>query len=415
MGNHIKQIYVSLQLCENEIKILVGEYFNTRFNIIRSEKYPTSSISDFKITNREELIKDIRNAVKDCSDKIGSQIEQVILVLPAYNFKRYPLHSNVIPENGIVRREDIARAVSNSLKANRDAGVMIVNPVIVKYTVNGISTRRLPEKEVCEELTVDIDLLCADIEMCYEFVSVIEESGIKVLDITLNNYAIAKEAALLEESLNRNIVILDVEKSCTYLTLLSKGKLVSTEVVFDGLNSLINRVYRNLNMPYNDICKLVKYCVNYSSEYPDDTIYAWSDQGTTKTITTAQLNETVEEPLRALSDKLLTMCRPIIESGAMIVLTGEGEKMKELANILKEGCNGQLKTYCPDTIGVRDPSLTALYGAFFVYRDKVLLNNLDVNCIDLLAYDSLIDQRQLDSEGETITSKIRNLFKQYIG
>ena len=112
MANNIKQIYVSLQLCENEIKILVGEYFNTRFNIIRSEKYPTSSISDFKIINREELIKDIRNAVKDCSDKIGSQIEQVILVLPAYNFKRYPLHSNVIPENGIVRREDIARAVS---------------------------------------------------------------------------------------------------------------------------------------------------------------------------------------------------------------------------------------------------------------------------------------------------------------
>ncbi|MBQ6126928.1 MAG: hypothetical protein IJI77_07935, partial [Erysipelotrichaceae bacterium] len=252
-------------------------------------------------------------------------------------------------------------------------------------------------------------------EMCYEYVSVIEESGIKVLDITLNNYAIAKEAALLEESLNRNIVILDIEKSCTYLTLLSKGKLVSAEVVFDGLNSLINRVYRNLNMPYNDICKLVKYCVNYSSEYTDDTIYAWSDQGTTKTITTAQLNETVEEPLKALSEKLLTMCKPIIESGAMIVLTGEGEKMNELANALKDGCNGQLKTYYPDTIGVRDPSLTALYGAFFVYRDKVLLNNLDVNCIDLLAYDSLIDQRQLDSEGETITSKIRNLFKQYIG
>ncbi|MBQ1533951.1 MAG: hypothetical protein IIZ64_03935 [Erysipelotrichaceae bacterium] len=415
MGNHIKQIYVSLQLCENEIKILVGEYFNTRFNIIRSEKYPISSISDFKITNREELVRDIRNAINDCSDKIGSQIEQVILVLPAYNFKRYPLHSTVIPENGIVRREDIARAVSNSLKANRDAGVMVVNPVIVKYTVNGISTRRLPEKEVCDELTVDIDLLCADIEMCYEYVSVIEESGIKVLDITLNNYAIAKEAALLEESLNRNIVVLDIEKSCTYLTLLSKGKLVSAEVVFDGLNSLINRVYRNLNMPYNDIGKLVKYCVNYGSEYPDDTIYAWSDQGTTKTISTAQLNETVEEPLKALSEKLLTMCKPIIESGAMIVLTGEGEKMKELANALSEGCNGQLKTYYPDTIGVRDPSLTALYGAFFVYRDKVLLNNLDVNCIDLLAYDSLIDQRQLDSEGETITSKIRNLFKQYIG
>lgn len=351
MSNNIRQIYVSLQMCETEIKILAGEYFNTRFNIIRSEKYPTSAISDFKIINKDELIRDIRNAVKDCSDKIGAQIEQVILVLPAYNFKRYPLQSKVVTDNGIVKKADIARAVTNSLKASFDPGVMVVNPVIIRYNVNGINTRRLPEKEVCDELTVDIDLLCADLDMCYEYVSALEEAGIKVLDITLNNYAIAKEAALLEESLNRNIVILDVGRSCTYLTLLSKGKLVSTEIVFDGLNSLINRVYRQLNMPYNDIGKLVKYCVNYRSEYPEDIIYAWSDQGSTKMITTAQLNETVEEPLNALSSKLLTMCKPIIESGALIVLTGEGQQMKELANILKEGNNGELKTYYPDTIG----------------------------------------------------------------
>ena len=42
------------------------------------------------------------------------------------------------------------------------------------------------------------------------------------------------------------------------------------------------------------------------------------------------------------------------------------------------------------------------------------MNNLDVSCIDLLKYDSLIDQKQLDSEGETITTKIKNLFRQYM-
>jgi hypothetical protein len=49
-----------------------------------------------------------------------------------------------------------------------------------------------------------------------------------------------------------------------------------------------------------------------------------------------------------------------------------------------------------------------------VYRDKVLLNDINVNCIDLLRYDALIDHKELDSEGETITTKIKNLFKQYL-
>lgn len=414
MSNNIKQIYVSMELAENEIKILVGEYFNTRFNIIRSEKYYTNAINDFKITNQEELVNDIKNAVKECSDKIGADIEQVILVLPAYNFKRFPLRSKVVIDNKVVRKEDIARAVSNSLKARVDNDVMVVNPMIVRYTVNGISTRRMPEKEVCNEIIVDIDLLCADLNMCYEYVSAIEASGLKVLDITLNNFACAKEASLFEDSFNRSIVLLDINKTCTYLSLISKGKLVSTEIVFDGLNSLINRVYRTYNIPYNDIAKLIKYNVDYQSEHKDDVVYAWVDQGVTRTITTAMLNDAIEKPLDALTDKLVAMCKPIIETGASIVLMGEGQQMKALSKQLKEKSSVELRTYCPDTIGVRDPSMTSVYGAFIAYRDKAVMNDLSVSCIDLLKYNELISQKELDSEGETITTKIKNLFKQYM-
>ena len=414
MGNNIKQIYVAIELSENEIKLLVGEYYNTRFNIIRAERFATNAISDFKISNKEELSADIRNAINQTSAKIGAKIEQVILVIPAYNFKRFPLRSKVIVESGIVKREDIAKAISNSLKTKVDKDVMIVNPMVVKYKVNGINSRILPEKELCNEILVDIDLLCADINICYDYVSVVESSGVKVLDIALNTYAVAKEAALFEESLNRSIIIVDIGRSCTYLSLLSKGKLVSTEIVFDGLNSLINRIYRTFNIPYNDIIKLVKYSVDYTSENPDDVIYAWTDEGITRTMTTRMLNESVAKPIDVLSDKLITMCKPIIETGASIILTGEGEQMKALADVIKIKAECDVKTYYPDTIGVRDPSFTALYGAFFIYRDKVLMNNLSVNCIDLLKYDSMIDQKELDSEGATITTKIKNLFKQYI-
>ena len=414
MSKNIKQIYAAIELCENEIRILVGEYYNTRFNIIRADKYPSNAISDFKVMNQEVLISDIKNAAAKTSEKIGSQLEKVLLVLPAYNFKRFPLRSKVVIESGVVKKDDIARAISNSLKSAVDKDVMVVNPMIVKYTINGIATRRLPEKELCNEVIVDIDLLCADIGVCFDYVSAVESAGLQVLDIVLNTYAIAREASLFEESLNRSIIVLDVHRSCTYLSLLSKGKLVSTEIVFDGLNSLINKVYRTYNIPYNDIAKLVKYSLNYESEYPDDIIYAWSDSGSTNTISTGMLNEVLRKPLDTLCDKLITMCKPIIDAGASIVLTGEGEQMKALSDTLKEKAQCELRCYYPDTIGVRDPSFTALYGTFFIYRDKVNMYDLDVSCIDLLKYDSLIDQKQLDSEGETITTKIKNLFKQYI-
>ena len=414
MGKNIKQIYVALEMRENELRILVGEYFNTRFNIIRDEKCTTTAISDFKITNKDELVQDLKKAFKQCSNKIGATIEQVILVLPAINFKRVPLKSKVNVESDTVKKSDIARAITNSLKAKVDKDVMVINTVINKYNVNGISTRRLPENETCDDLTVDVDLLCADRAMTYEYVSAVEEAGVKVLDIVLNNYAVAKEAALFEESFTKNVIILDINKTCTYLTLLSKGKLVSTEIVYDGLNSIINNVYRTYYVPYNEINKLVKYSTNFDSEYLDDTVYAWSEQGNTKNLTVEMLNDAVGKPLDNLCEKLITMSKPIIENGATIILTGEGQQMRALCDRIKELSECEVKEYRPDTIGVRDPALTALYGSFLVYREKAVLNNINVSCIDLLQYDKLIDQKNLDSEGETITTKIKNLFKQYI-
>ena len=250
--------------------------------------------------------------------------------------------------------------------------------------------------------------------MVYEYVSVVEESGVKVLDISLNSYAIGKEASLIEESLKQNIICLDINKYCTYLSLFSKGRLISSEVVFEGLNKIVNTVKAEYDIPENDILKLIKYDINYNAEYPNDIIYAYNQNNETKTLNTTKLNEMTYKAIDSLVDKLVTMCKPIIEQGATLFVTGEGQQMKTLVNKIKELSTCEVKSYYPDTIGVRDPSLTALYGSLFVYKDKAKLNGLSVNCIDLLEFDSKVSNKEIDTEGETITTKIKNLFKQYV-
>jgi len=415
MNKSIKQIYVSLEMGEDYIYVLVSEFFNTRFNIIRSEKVKTEAFNGFKIADKETLIKDVKSVLETVGEKLGAKVEKLILVLPSYNFKRFPLKSTVVPDKGYVDKKDIARAISNSLKAEVETDAMVVNPVCVKYTINGISTRRIPEKEVCSELNVDIDLLCCDKQLAYEYVQVIEEAGYKVLDICLNTYAICKEASLIEESLRKNVILLDINNENTFLTLLSKGKHVSTEVIFEGLNGMINEVYNVFHIPYENISRLIKYCVKFDSQNLDDIVLAYNDDKKSQSITVKQLNDIVEKPLNNYVDKIVTMCTPILEKGeTSIVVTGQGQAMNSLVEAIRDKTSVEVKAYFPETIGVRDSSLTALYGSFIVYREKALLNDLSTNCIDLLEYDKVIDQRKIDVEGESLTSKIKNLFIQYI-
>jgi len=415
MDTSIKQIYVALQVDGNRLRILVGEYFNTRFNVIKLEESKTDAIVDFKVVNKDLLVSDIRKLIEYTSNKIGAKIEKVLLVLPAYNFKRFPLTSSVTPVNGMVSKNDIARSISNSLKASVDNDVMIINPFIVKYTVNGIQTRRIPENETCESLLVDIDLLCADKQMSFDLVSAIEESGVEVLDICLNNYAICKEASLFEESSKKNVIVLDINSDVTYLTLLSKGKIVSSEIIFDGLNKLVDQIYSEYHIPYESIPRLLKYSVNYDDNKQDCIVYAYNQNDKSVTISSKQLSDLVENRLNGFVDKLALMCKPILEKGeTSIIVTGEGEQMQALIDKLEQGFNSKVKGYYPDTIGVRDASLTAIYGSLVAYRDKVLMNNLNVSCIDLLEYDQLIDERSIDTEGATFTTKIKKFFIQYL-
>jgi len=415
METSIKQIYVALQIDENELRVLVGEYFNTRFNIIKVEERKTTSIVDFKVVNKDLLVSDIKEILSVTSKKIGAKIEKVLLVLPAYNFKRFPLTSSVNASKGSVSKADIARAISNSLRAKVDNDVMVINPVTIKYTINGISTRRMPENETCDQMFVDIDLLCCDKEMTYSFVSAIEESGYQVLDVCLNNYAICKEASLFEESSKKNVIVLDINSDITYLTLLAKGKIVSTEIIYEGLNRMINAVYEQYHIPTETINRLLKYSVNYDEDKQDCIVYAWNQNDKAMNLTAMQLSATVERSLNDFVDRLAIMCKPILESGeTSVVITGVGEQMSALLKKLSQKFEVEVTSYYPDTIGVRDSSLTAIYGSLVAYRDKVLLNNLNVSCVDLLEYDQLIDQRSIDTEGATFTTKIKKFFIQYL-
>ena len=50
----MKQIYASLQFCEDKIRLLIGEYYKTRFNIIKLEEVDCEGLKAFHIQNKEK-------------------------------------------------------------------------------------------------------------------------------------------------------------------------------------------------------------------------------------------------------------------------------------------------------------------------------------------------------------------------
>jgi cell division protein FtsA len=39
-----KQIFAALEIADHEVRLIVGEFFNTRFNIIKVERVPVTGL-----------------------------------------------------------------------------------------------------------------------------------------------------------------------------------------------------------------------------------------------------------------------------------------------------------------------------------------------------------------------------------
>ena len=410
----MKQILGAIEIADKEIRLVVGEYYNTRFNVIKVEKEPCNGILDCVITNKEEVKNSIRRLTNRASKLIGAKIERLILLIPSVNFKRYPLKVNVKTDNGIVTKDDVNRAIKKAMKTQIDRNIMIINAVCVKYTCNGISSRRIPEKEYAEDLIVDIDLLCADKSITYDYVTVLEEEGIEVMDITLDMFAVCKEAALFEQTVNQNIILLKIDYQTTTLALLSKGKLVNCEMLYNGLNTIMNPVYDKYRISYNNIERLVKYNANFENvEYVKDAIYAWKNaDGTSNTINEKDLSNLIKDATEHLVEGIKETCKPILDSGATnIVVVGEGSKMQALVSMIEKATGVTTKVYSPETIGVRDSAYASILGSIYGYRDLMAINDNQLSSINLLEFNELVEKKTTDSEGESLTTRIRSLFE----
>lgn len=57
-----KEIYASIEVADHEVRLVVGEFYETRFNILRVEKAPIQGIEKQKIMDEQNVVNGIIKA-----------------------------------------------------------------------------------------------------------------------------------------------------------------------------------------------------------------------------------------------------------------------------------------------------------------------------------------------------------------
>ena len=411
-----KQIFASVEVCDHEVRMVVGEFFSPRLNILKVEMIPCSGLSYNTINNADEIISAIETACKQTEQMLGAKLEKVILSIPSYQMQRKSVRVTVPVKgyDGVVSVQDIRNAMK---LAERQVSIgkelALVQTVCVKYTIDGIASRRIPIGERAKELVVDIDLLCADRQLAYSLVGCIEKAGLQVMDIYLDTYAAAKEAALFEQSVDRNVVLLKMEREATTVARLSKGKLMESTIVPLGVGSIAARVVDEYGLKREEACELVKYSARLNEKVNSTNhVYIWSVNGNAKKITEAELCKCISPLVSKWVEDMQKILSGILQAGpSTVIITGEGGEMQGLNELLQSSLNCEVRNYIPETLGARNAGMTTCLGLFYAYKDKLPITGYTDNSLDMKAFmDSVSYRERKPNSEDTLTGKLKGMF-----
>ncbi len=412
-----KQIFAAVEITDHEVRLIVGEFFNTRFNIIKVERVPVSGLSGNAVTDETAVIEAVRKAAADAEKMIGAPVKKVILGLPSHNMKRYSLRSTVkiTGIDGTITVEDVREAMRKAEAIKIDKNYALIQTVCVKYTVNGITSRRMPIGEKAYEMTVDIDLLCADRKLSFDLVNCVEKAGLQVMDIYLDIFAVAKEAALFEQAVNQNVIVLKMERENTTLGLITKGKLNACMIEPLGVGTIAGAAVDAYGLKGDVATELVKYSVRLDERSASaNPVYIWAENGETRKINEMELYDCIRPQVDEWLSSIGELCGSILQAGpTAVIITGEGGEMQGLDVELQRRLKCEVRNYIPETLGGRNAGLTACLGLFYAYKDKLPISGYVDSSLDMEAFLKAVSYREREKNGteqeDTLTNKLRRV------
>ena len=406
-----KQVIAALEIADHEVRLLVGQFFNGRLNILKVERVSHFGIQGFTIINENHIVEAIKKAVENASRNLGVLVDRTLLLIPGVHVKRVSRQLHV-PITGRISEDDIRRAYKKLTEDAFPEGTVLSNTLPTKFFLNGSSTRKLPVNEKTDSLTMEADNYYIKQSIVFPYVSAVEKSGLKVVDVIIDDIGYAKEASLFEASIDKPIIGITLGEKATRLALFHKGVMLSNDYIDSGFNTFSKKIENHFKVPSDVVARLLYSNVDVDASLNPDPIFMWSSKSKTYTLSQKDLMDLVGEDVKEFLLEIVDRCEPIHELGEpRYVFTGESSVISGITKFLEKERKIDASIYLPSTFGVKQSMLTSLVGAFYLYKDLEPYRNMSFSSIDNAEFERVVLQLdQISNKDDSITQRLRNMF-----
>lgn len=381
----MKHIYTSIDIGSDTIKIVVCELFQNKLNLLSASSFKAKGIKKGLITDIDDASISVRQAFNEVEQMLGVKINQVIASVSSY-LAEYSFVKNEIELNheddDVITKEDI----SNVLNVNIDLGSAkeIVTVLPIDFKVDNQEFIKNPTGLKGKKLGSRSIVITTPKKNIVSVVSLLENIGIDVLDISLNN--IGDLYAFKTRNMEKRLgVIVNIGSETTSVSLYNKNVIIKSSLINMGgknIDSDISYMYKVDAKTANELkCKFAlahKRNANIS-----DTIEVDTTTGEMIKINQFEISEVVSSRI----EEILTLAKKEIANLTSkkidyIIVTGGTSNMADIEYIASDVLGHDVSLGNIKLLGIRNNKYSACVGNVVYYISKLKLKGQNVTMID---------------------------------
>lgn len=368
MGN--KRIVMALEFSESNIKLIIGERNEDKLFIYQSFIEPTNGLVNGLIVDEEALLTSLNKIIKETNQKLNMTISNVVFALPSDQLKILQMQEISKTSNEYTVTDlDIEMTRERCRRKNPGNGLSIVEVIPTEYFV--AQPPRYDELTRYEKPPIGIKsdiikLTCSVLTLPSETItsyrSLLSKVGINIKSYYLKD--IAAFETYKNELQKENVLQINIGSKTTSCAIFLKKRLSNTFKVPMGSLDITKDLMKELNLTFEEAENLkIKFGNALSSKCDNSIVYNRKNKKDNQLISDVMISKVIEKRIEKILNAIKEQAQAFVSYGDyQIGIIGGGSTLDNIDAKISSYFNVNASVYLPSILGIRNSSLTSLYG-----------------------------------------------------
>lgn len=406
------QLITSLDIGNEEIKVIVASAFNNKCNVLASTSIRSSGIKKNTIYNEKKLRESVKLAILKTEEKIGMKIKEVILLIPS-NTAKMTIETGLVDiKDNIVRGSDIKRVLADAKRDTFDDTRELVSVLPISFTVDDNISVSNPIGEEGNKLFVKAVVSTSLKSEIYPLISIVSSLGISIVDIVHKSQA--DYYTVSNNSLDRKLgCVINMGGDVTTVSIFNKGIMIKNSYIPLGSSS----VDKDISFVYKVDIKTARHLKEtfalavprYADKY--DSIDVVTLENKSITVTQSEISKVIEsrlnEILKLAKNEINRLTKREI---SYIIVVGGISELAGFNYIVEDVLSRNASCLDMQQMGARHNKYTSAFGAIKYFYKKCLLTEEDISMFPQDVVETFLSPKKRNTGSENIVSKFLHHF-----